>query len=64
MKIVFLLILMMMMLVITIIGGLIIFDVYTLDQGLAFGYKALAALLLLGVTSAIFSLFIGNKKVE
>ena len=62
MKIVFLLSLMTMMIVTTVIGCLIIFDVLTLDQGLAFGYKALAALLLLGVTSAIFSLFIGNKK--
>jgi hypothetical protein len=61
MKIVFLLTLMLMMIVITVIGCLIIFDVLTLDQGLAFSYKALAALLLLGVSSAIFSLFIGNN---
>jgi len=49
------------MIVITIIGCLIIFDVFTLDQGLAFGYKALAALLLLGGSSAIVSLFIGTN---
>ena len=61
MKIVFLLTLMLMMIVITIIGCLIIFDVFTLDQGLVFGYRALAALLLLGVTSAVFSLFIGTN---
>ena len=61
MKIVFLLTLMLMMIVITIIGCLIIFDVFTMDQGLAFGYKALAVLLLLGVSSASFSLFIGTK---
>jgi hypothetical protein len=61
MKIVFLLTLMLMMIVMTVIGCLIIFDVFTLDQGLAFGYKALAALLLLGVSSAIFSLLIGTK---
>jgi hypothetical protein len=61
MKLVFLLTLMIMMIVITVIGCLIIFDVFTLDQGLTFGYKALAALLLLGVSSAIFSLFIGTR---
>ena len=61
MKIVFLLTLMLMMIVITIIGCLIIFDVFTLDQGLAFGYKALAALLLLGGSSAIVSMFIGTN---
>ena len=61
MKIVFLLTLMLMMIVITIIGCLIIFDVLTLDQGLTFSYKALAALLLLGGSSAIFSLFICSK---
>jgi hypothetical protein len=61
MKIVALLTLMLMLIVITIIGCLVIFDVFTLDQGLAFSYRALAALLLLGITSAIFSLFIGNK---
>ena len=61
MKIVFLLTLMLMMIVITIIGCLIIFDVLTLDQGLTFSYKALAALLLLGGSSAILSLFIGSK---
>jgi len=61
MKIVFLLTLMLMMIVITVIGCLIIFDVFTLDQGLVFGYRALAALLLLGVTSAVFSLFIGTN---
>jgi len=60
MKIVFLLTLMLMMTVITVIGCLIIFDVFTLDQGLVFGYKTLAALLLLGVTSALISLFIGT----
>ena len=60
MKIVFLLTLMLMMTVITVIGCLIIFDVFTLDQGLVFGYKALAALLLLGVSSALISLFIGT----
>ena len=44
MKIVLLLTLMIMMITTTIIGCLIIFDVFTLDQGLLFGYKALAAL--------------------
>jgi hypothetical protein len=53
---------MTMMITITVIGCLIIFDVFTLDQGLAFGNRALAALLLLGVSSAIFGLFIGTKK--
>jgi len=61
MKIVALLTLMLMLIVLTIIGCLVIFDVFTLDQGLAFSYKTLATLLLLGITSAIFSLFIGNK---
>jgi len=62
MKIVFLLTLMLVMITTTVIGCLVIFDVFTVDQGMAFGYRALAALLLLGVTSAIFSLFIGTKK--
>ena len=61
MKIVFLLTLMIMMITTTIIGCLIIFDVFTLDQGLVFGYKALAALLLLGLSSAAFSLFLGSR---
>jgi hypothetical protein len=52
---------MIMMIVITVIGCLIIFDVFSLDQGLTFGYKALAALLLLGVSSAIFGLFIDTQ---
>ena len=61
MKIVLLLTLMIMMITTTIIGCLIIFDVVTLDQGLVFGYKALAALLLLGLSSAAFSLFLGSN---
>lgn len=62
MKIVFLLSLMIAMIVTTVIGCLIIFDVFSLQQGMDFGLKALSAIALLGGASAIFSLFIRNKK--
>ena len=62
MKIVFLLSLMIAMITTTVIGCLIIFDVFSLQQGMDFGVKALSAIALLCGASVIFSLFIRNKK--
>lgn len=43
------------------IGCLIIFEVFTFDQGMEYIFKTLAAIILLGVSSAAIALVTGNK---
>ena len=43
------------------IGCLVIFDVFTYDQGIEYIIKAIAAITLIGLSSAGVSLVTGNK---
>lgn len=45
----------------TVIGCLVIFEIFSVDQGLDYAFKALAAIALLGVSSALISLVTSNK---
>lgn len=42
------------------IGCLVIFGIFSIEQGLDYSFKALAAIVLLGVASAAISLVTGN----
>ena len=46
------------------IGSLVIFEVLTFDQGLDFLLKTLAAVILLGASSAVIALVIGSKNTS
>jgi len=61
MKIVFTLTFLLAVILFTVIGCLVIFEVFTFDEGMEFSYKALSAILLLGAASALVSLTIRNK---
>lgn len=43
------------------IGCLVIFGIFSVEQGLEYSFKALAAIVLLGVASAAISLVTGNS---
>lgn len=44
------------------LGTLVIFEVYTLDQGISFAVKAYAAIILLGGSSVLISYLIKDKE--
>lgn len=61
MKTVLTLTLIVAVLISTAIGCLVIFEVFSVDQGMDYAFKALAAIFLLGVSSAVISLVTSNK---
>lgn len=61
MKTVLILTLIIAVIVSTAIGCLVIFEVFSVDQGLDYAFKALAAIVLLGASSALISLVTSNK---
>ncbi len=61
MKTVLVLTLIVAVIVSTAIGCLVIFEIFSVDQGLEYTFKALAAIVLLGVVSAVVSLVTNIK---